>query len=380
MTAPAARSERETVTGRLLAAYRTDGDSRARDRLVELYLPLVESFANRYDMPGAEREDLVQVGSIGLLNAIERFDPKRSEEFAAFAVPNIAGEIKRHLRDRTRTVRLPRRLEEASARLPAARELLTTGLGRAPTTRELAAELEVDEDELPLLARPGVLPEPDDEAASDNGLDERLLLSGAFDMLDHSERQIVYLRFVRELSRREAAAELGMTVDQLRRRTRAALGKLRTQLEQSAMLVEGRENEQEPRAAPTPTNSRGSTRGPTASASTRRPSRSTGAAKRSGRILLRMPPPIHDDLAAAAEREGVSLNRFITGKLTEAINTQDDVQGGRPARAASGEASGLRASEVPRWLPGAIVANIVVVVVAALIALAMLVIAWQNGW
>jgi RNA polymerase sigma-B factor len=372
--------ERDTATGRLLAAYRTGGDLRARERLVELYLPLVESFADRYEMRGAEREDLVQVGSIGLLNAIERFDPERSEEFAAFAVPTIAGEIKRHLRDRTRSVRLPRRLEEASVRLPAARQQLTTGLGRAPTSRELAAELGVDEDELPLLAQPGVLPAPDDEAASEDGLDERLLLSGAFDMLDDTERQIVYLRFVRELSRREAATELGMTTDQLRRRTRAALGKLRTELEQSAMLVAVRDNEQAPPPASTDATSPGSTRASTANGPTRRPSRSARAGERSGRILLRMPPPVHDDLAAAAEREGVSLNRFITDKLTEAIDDPHDVQSDRSARAAAGETSGLRASEVPRWLPGAIVANIIVVVVAALVALVLLVIAWQNGW
>ena len=126
------RTERETATGRLLVAYHTDGDDRARERLVQLYLPLVEAFANRYRVHGAERDDLVQVGSIGLLNAIERFDPKRGDEFAAFAVPTIAGEIKRHLRDRSKTVRLPRQLAEASVRLPAVREQMTARLGRAP--------------------------------------------------------------------------------------------------------------------------------------------------------------------------------------------------------------------------------------------------------
>src|SRR5690349_6095206 len=134
------RTERETATGRLLLAYRTGGDDRARDRLVQLYLPLVETLANRYLVNGVEREDLVQVGSIGLLNAIERFDPKRGEEFAAFAVPTVAGEMKRHLRDRSATVRLPRPLHEASMRLPAAREALTSRLGRPPAAAELATE------------------------------------------------------------------------------------------------------------------------------------------------------------------------------------------------------------------------------------------------
>jgi RNA polymerase sigma-B factor len=348
--------------------------------LVAFYMPLVESFANRYDRRGAEHDDLVQVGSIGLLNAIERFDPERGDEFAAFAVPTIAGEIKRHLRDRTRTVRLPRRLEEASVRLPAARDTLTTRLGRTPTSRELARELHVPEDELPVLAGGAVVAEPAEEAASEDPVDEHLLLTGAFDVLDDTERQIIYLRFVREVSRRQAAAELGMTTDQLRRRTRAALGKLRTQLEQSAMLSAVQESEQEPPPAPTamaPRASAGETGG---NGGSRRPSRPAGTGQRSGRILLRMPPPVHDDLAAAAEREGVSLNRFITGTLTEAMNRQDAVERGRPAPGATDDANGLRAREVPRWLPAAIVANIVVVVIAALVALVLLMIAWQNGW
>ena len=83
-------------------------------------MPLVEGLANRHDRRGAEHDDLVQAGSIGLLNAIERFDPKRGEEFVAFAVPTVAGEMKRHLRDRAATVRLPRSLQEASVRLPRA--------------------------------------------------------------------------------------------------------------------------------------------------------------------------------------------------------------------------------------------------------------------
>jgi RNA polymerase sigma factor (sigma-70 family) len=179
---------------RLLAAYRTDGDTRARDRLVQLYLPLVESLADRYAGRRTERHDLVEVGSRGLVNAIDRFDPDAGDEFAAFAVPIIAGDMKRHAHD------------------------------------------------------------------------------------------------------------------------------------QSA------------------------------------------EAERSGRLLLRMPPPLHDDLAAAAQRGGLSLNRFITGTLTRAINVQN-----------VGERD-LRAHAAPSWLPAAIVANIVVVVVAVLAALVLVAIAWQNGW
>mgnify|MGYP001053472669 CR=1 FL=1 len=109
------RTDRDTATGRLIHAYRDGGDERARTRLVELYMPLVEALAHRHERRGAEHDDLVQAGSIGLLNAIDRFDPKRGEEFVAFAVPTVAGEIKRYLRDRAATVRLPRRLHEAPA-------------------------------------------------------------------------------------------------------------------------------------------------------------------------------------------------------------------------------------------------------------------------
>ena len=142
------RSGRDTATARLLSAYRENDDARARERLVKLYMPLVEGLANRHDRRGAEHDDLVQAGSIGLLNAIERFDPKRGDEFAAFAVPTIAGEMKRHLRDRAAIVRLPRSLHEASVRLPRAREALTARLGRGPTAAELAAEIRVSEEDL----------------------------------------------------------------------------------------------------------------------------------------------------------------------------------------------------------------------------------------
>src|SRR3954452_432111 len=133
------RTARDTATGRLLSAYREGGDERARTRLVELYMPLVDALARRHDRRGAEHDDLVQAGSIGLLNAIDRFDPKRGDEFVAFAVPTVAGEMKRHLRDRVQAVRLPRRLHEVSMRLPAVQEELTTKRGRPPTADELAA-------------------------------------------------------------------------------------------------------------------------------------------------------------------------------------------------------------------------------------------------
>jgi RNA polymerase sigma-B factor len=339
-------------------AYHADGDTRARERLVQLYLPLVEALANRYRVHGAERDDLMQVGAIGLLNSIERFDPKRGDEFAAFAVPTIAGEIKRHLRDRSKTVRLPRRLEEASMRLPAVREQMTARLGRVPDSRELAEELGVEEQDLPVLEGPAALPEETVQATSDDELESHLLLTGAFDVLDETERRIVYLRFVREVSRREAAAELGMTAEQLRRRTRVALAKLRVELEDSAFSNIARENREadEPASDATPA-PEGDENGDAV-----RPAQPRRAAGRRGRILVRMPPPMHDELAEAARHEGMSLNQHITNVLDSAVHAER-----HDARA------------MPRWLPAAIVTHIIVTLVCVTAAIVLLVI-WPHGW
>src|SRR4051812_43342689 len=172
---------------------------------------VVEPLAHRHERRGAEHEDLVQAGSIGLLNAIDRFDPKRGDEFVAFAVPTVAGEMKRHLRDRGSTVRLPRRLHEASMRLPAVRDELTAQHGRPPTADELAAELGVAHDALARLrtqvARPGDVAEDAGSSDADTSV-ERLALSGAFRTLDDTDRRILYLRFVEERSRRDVATQL----------------------------------------------------------------------------------------------------------------------------------------------------------------------------
>jgi RNA polymerase sigma-B factor len=102
-------------TAALLRRYHEDSDTSARQRLIELYLPLVESFARRYSRSSSDYDDLYQVGCIGLINAIDRFDLERGEELTAFAVPNITGEIRRYLRDRGATVKLPRRVLELRA-------------------------------------------------------------------------------------------------------------------------------------------------------------------------------------------------------------------------------------------------------------------------
>jgi RNA polymerase sigma-B factor len=328
-------------------------------------MPLVEALAHRHERRGAEHDDLVQAGSIGLLNAIERYDAKRGEEFVAFAVPTVAGEMKRHLRDRAATVRLPRRLHEASVRLPRARAALTARLGRPPTVDELAAEIGITGDEVAELetsvARAANDATDERGAKALDASEARVALSGAFRTLDDTDRKILYLRFVEERSRRQVATELGMSQGALARRAEGALAKLRTELEGRAFedthAVTRPESLPNGAVEPAPAT----------------PTATTTAKERSGhsgRLMLRMPQSLHADLAEAAEREEVSLNQFITNALSAAVGWHTE---GGELPAAS------QAPEPPRWLPAALVTNIIVIVIAGAVALALLVIALTQG-
>jgi RNA polymerase sigma-B factor len=345
-------------------------------------MPLVDALARRHDRRGADHDDLVQAGSIGLLNAIERYDPKRGEEFVAFAVPTVAGEMKRHLRDRAATVRLPRRLHEARGRLSQVRTNLTGRLGRAPTADELAAEVGVSPQELAQLESRG--PDAVDDPADEAGTSEleasvaRVALSGAFQTLDDTDRKILYLRYVEERSRRDVASELGMSQGALARRADAALAKLRAELEGRAFADAPAAARVE--AVPDPSShdpaaASANSVAPASSGEAPAGSTETQAGEKlragySGRLMLRMPQSLHAELAEAAEREEVSLNQFITNTLAAAMgwHTEGNELPGTPQPAAP-----------PRWLPAALVTNIVVIVIAGLVALALLVISLTQG-
>jgi RNA polymerase sigma-B factor len=351
------------VTTRLLRAYHVGGDTGARARLIELYMPLVASVARRYARGGNDYDDLVQVGSIGLIKAIDRFDMSRGAELASFAVPTISGEIKRHLRDRGETVRLPRGLAELRGRVGGARDDLTARLGREPSAAELASELGADEDAVTsvLGALRGVAsnePEPEFAAAT-AAPEDRLALMEAFEGLDERERRIVYLRFVRDLDPDEVARELGISKRHLSRQTRTALEKLRKGLEGGPpapaepnmarvesvtpyldrpyhiVLVRGEGEdgwtarveelpgcEAHADTADEATHAiRGSMEAWIAEAleAGREVPEPRGAASYSGRLMLRMPHSLHAELARAAERDEVSLNQFITSSLASAV-------------------------------------------------------------
>src|SRR3954453_1838975 len=125
-----------SATAKLLHAYHEHGDAAARQQLIELSLPLVVSLSRRHARGPDDEDDLYQVGCIGLINAIDRFDIQHGQELAAFAVPNVEGEIRRHLRDRAATVRLPRRVLDLRSAASAAQAELSARLGHSPTAAE----------------------------------------------------------------------------------------------------------------------------------------------------------------------------------------------------------------------------------------------------
>ncbi|MFH9609411.1 RNA polymerase sigma factor SigF [Streptomyces sp. NPDC017448] len=207
----------------------------ARNTLIEMNLSLVRFAASRFrNRGGDDTEDIIQVGTIGLIKAIDRFDLSREVEFATFAVPYIVGEIKRFFRDTTWSVHVPRRLQELRVDLAKAKELLSAKLDRDPTVKELAAHLDLSEEEVieGLVAANGYsagsLDTP--SADSDSGQEQRAYadvlgeadpgmeavenlhtLAPLLEQLDDRERRIVQMRFGAEMTQAQIGAELGVS-------------------------------------------------------------------------------------------------------------------------------------------------------------------------
>jgi RNA polymerase sigma-B factor len=239
-------SSRETARA-LLRAYHEHGDLRARERLVQQYMPLVKSLARRHSLGGDQYEDLVQVGCIGLIKAIDRFDPQRAE-FGAFAIPNVAGEIKRYLRDRASLVRVPRRLQELRPGLCACSAELSAQLERPATISEIAEHSGIAEPEVAAALDTERIQSPvslslvatneDDEAyreldAVEGGYErgeQRALLAAGFRALDDRERRLLHLRYFAGLSQPQIAREVGISQIHVSRLTRRALVKLRAEI------------------------------------------------------------------------------------------------------------------------------------------------------
>jgi RNA polymerase sigma-B factor len=243
----------------LLHSYARTRDENAREELVRRFLPFARSLAMRYSGGVEPSDDLVQVASLGLVSALERFDPDRGVPFAAFAGPTILGELRRHFRDRVWTLRVPRGLQERIRAVDDAIAKLSHELERSPTVAEIAAVVEVSEAEVLeafeaagarrtiSLDQPSAAAEPGEEAPiiervggedpSFELVEDRATLDATTGVLDETEREVLRLRFGEDLTQSKIAERVGYSQMHVSRILRRTLGKLR-----DAASVEGPED------------------------------------------------------------------------------------------------------------------------------------------
>ncbi len=236
-----------------LAAHDEDRAAGLRSDLVELHLPLAEYLARRFGNRGEPHEDLVQVATIGLIKAVDRFDLERGVAFSTYATPTIVGEIKRHFRDRGWTIRVPRRLQEIQSVINQAVSDLGQELGRSPTVAELAGRIGMSEEEIleglesanaysPLSLD---APDPSGEVGAvieqlgdyDDALDavvDRETVKPLLDKLDARAKRILLLRFFRNMTQSQIAEELGISQMHVSRLLSRTLSDLRKALEQQS--------------------------------------------------------------------------------------------------------------------------------------------------
>jgi RNA polymerase sigma-B factor len=245
-TAPV-RTESEE-TRRLFLRWQRRHDERAREALVRRYLPLARSLAGRYRRSSEPFEDLVQVASLGLVKAVDRFDVRRGNAFATFAIPTIFGELRRYFRDSGWAVHLPRGLQERVLQVDAAREKLTGRLGRAPRVDELAACTHLHPGDVleaiqaadayasVSLDAPAQGPDGDGAAYADTHgrederyelVEDDLAIRAASGELSPRERRLLYLRFARGMTQTQIAERIGVSQMQVSRLLRKTLAHLR---------------------------------------------------------------------------------------------------------------------------------------------------------
>lgn len=224
------------------------GDKRARDILVEKNMGLVHSIARRFQNRGVETEDLIQIGSIGLLKAIDKFDLTFEVKFSTYAVPMITGEIKRFLRD-DGMVKVSRSLKEAAVRAYAVREALFLKTGREPALDEIAREMAVTREEVVMaMESQGQIESLQKTIYQSDGSDisledklpqeknqqeevlDRMLLEDMLGSLNAQERELIYLRFFQEQTQTSIARQMGMSQVQVSRLEKKILSRLRERL------------------------------------------------------------------------------------------------------------------------------------------------------
>jgi RNA polymerase sigma-B factor len=247
------RAARSAQDRRLLERYHREGDKSAREELVERFLPLARQLARRYQRGGEQLDDLIQVASLGLLKAIDRFDPDRETAFSSFAVPTILGELKRHFRDKGWSVRVPRDLQELAVKVDRLGDEMARELGRAPTPTEIGERVGASAEQVleareaagayraVSLDRPrGEESEEGDPFAEAFGVEDpgfsqaehaatvERLMAG----LSEREREVLRLRFEEDLTQSEIGARVGVSQMHVSRLIRQSIARLRAEAEQ----------------------------------------------------------------------------------------------------------------------------------------------------
>lgn len=245
-------------TRELFRRFKEEGDMDAREKLVMSHLNLVRFIANRFKNRGEPIDDLIQVGYLGLLKAIDRFDPSRGLEFTTFATPTIMGEIKRHFRDKGWSVRVPRRLQELSAKVNQATDTLTSQLQRSPTIAEIADYLDATVDEVleamesssayssvsleaPSGADDDDTPSVIDRYATEDSdlafTDDRIIIEEALASFSPRERDVIEMRFLKGMTQIEIAEKLGISQVQVSRLLRRTLKKIQDKIDPEGVMT-----------------------------------------------------------------------------------------------------------------------------------------------
>ena len=233
----------------LFERFQRDGDLAARAELVERFLPLARKLARRYERASEPLDDLIQVASLGLLKAIDRFDADRGDAFSSYAVPTILGELKRHFRDSGWSVHVPRGLQERVLEVNAAVERLSRDLGRSPSPQQVALKLDLPVERVLEAMEAGAAydtvsldrprrsldEEPGGTLADGIGetddrfelVEDRLTIGRGVRALPQRERTILYLRFAEGLTQAEIGERMGMSQMHVSRLIRRAIDRLR---------------------------------------------------------------------------------------------------------------------------------------------------------
>lgn len=244
-------------TRELFRRYKEEGDEEAREQLIVSHVNLVRYIAAKFKNRGEPLDDLIQVGTIGLIKAIDRFDPSRGLEFTTYATPTIMGEIKRHFRDKGWTIRVPRRLQELSAKVNSATDELTAQLQRSPSIEEVADYLGTTVDEVleamesssayssvPLEGQgnneeddaPSVI---DRYASVDGDLeasDDRMVLEEVIGEFPEADQQAIRMRFIDGMTQVEIAKRLSISQVQVSRMLRRALRRIQDKIDPEGLM------------------------------------------------------------------------------------------------------------------------------------------------